>query len=87
MGRPRESRNLPVKKVTLLRFERWKRGLSLRAVCLLTQIRIEALSAFERGTKIPSDDNLAALGRVYGYADSASLLHEVVIAGRDGMPT
>lgn len=80
MGRPRQRQNAPLSKLTVLRIERFKRGLSLRTVSTITTIPIYTLSDIERGTRVPSDADLNALARLYSYADPRALLREAVFA-------
>ena len=79
MGRPRQSRNSAPRKLTFLRYERWRRGLSLNAVSNLTTIPLGSLSEIERGTMVPSDEDLESLGKLFGYEDPHVLLLEGVV--------
>jgi transcriptional regulator with XRE-family HTH domain len=83
MGRPRQSRNSQPRKLTVARFERWKRGLSLSTVSAVTTIPLDLLSEIERGERIPSRPDLEALARIYGYPDPDALLSEAVIAVKE----
>jgi transcriptional regulator with XRE-family HTH domain len=79
VGRPRQSPNSPLPKLTVARIERLRRGLSLHTISTVTTIPIGTLSDIERGTRVPSDEDLAALARVYGYAEPRTLLREAVL--------
>ena len=79
MGRPRQSRNSAPRKLTVARYERWRRGLSLNTVSLATTIPLGSLSEIERGTMVPNDKDLEALGKLYGYDDAHALLLEAVV--------
>lgn len=85
MGRNRQSRNSPPRKLTVARFERWKRGLTLFAVSAITTIPIDVLSEIERGERRPTDQDISALARVYGYSDPDALLREAVIVANDAV--
>lgn len=54
-------------------------GLSLSAVSTRTGIPINYLSEFERGAMCLDAPDLAALARVYGYADPELLTREAAI--------
>jgi hypothetical protein len=79
VGRSRQSRNSPPRTLTIARFERWKRGLTLHAISAVTTIPLDILSEIERGERVPTNADLAALGRVYGYSDPRALLCEATI--------
>jgi transcriptional regulator with XRE-family HTH domain len=74
MGRPRRSRNSPVRILTKARVLRWRRGLSLHAVCSLTAIPADVLSRIERGELPPSDADRLALARLYDTEPDTLLL-------------
>ena len=79
MGRPRRRPNGPPPKLITARFERMKTGLSISAVSVRTGIPINYISEFERGVRSLDDDDLAALARVYHYADPQALAREASI--------
>ena len=76
MGRPRRSVNSPPRTLTVLRVERLKRGFTLQVVSDITTIPLGSLSEIERGTMFPNDTDLAALARLFDYADPHALLRE-----------
>ena len=81
MGRPRRTYNLRPKKLTVALVERLRRGLSQVRVCDLTttHIPVQTIREIEQGHRVPTPEDLAALGALYGYADPSVLLHEVVL--------
>jgi hypothetical protein len=85
-GRPRQSRNLPPRKLTVLRFERWKRGLSLQIVSTLTTIPLVTLSELERGNYAPKAADLEALGKLFRYEDPSVLLLEAMVVPMPAQP-
>jgi transcriptional regulator with XRE-family HTH domain len=79
LGRPRQSRNSAPQKLTVSRCERLRQGLSLHTVSGITGIPIGSLSEIERGTMVPNDQDLEALGRLYGYDDPHVLILEAIV--------
>lgn len=86
MGRPRKSHNSVPRKLTIARYERWRRGFSLADVSLATDIPLSALSEIERGTLVPSATDLQGLAQLYGYHDPQVLMREGVVVPNVEVP-